>query len=331
MQEIRDKVLAILAPNFDSKQLQMIDVAMSKVLSDYHMEKAETLPQIYHPNQWSEIAEYLGRKKSRGLQAGTIYQYKYVLTIFAQYVQKPLPNVEESDIRRFLDEYEVYKDVGHRRKDGMRVILNGFFRYVIDTGRITINPMATIEPIKYEKRVREAMTDLEFQRYRNGCKTPREKALVEFLFSTGCRVSEVVALNRDDIDFGSRRVKVFGKGSKERFVFIDAAAIVALDEYFKSRKDHNKALFVSEKEPHERIRKNAVENIITAIQVRSGLKRHVYPHLIRHTTATYLLRHGMRIDQVQIYLGHESLDTTRIYAQSDPEQLMDSYKKAMAA
>ena len=104
MQEIRDKVLAILAPNFDSKQLQMIDMAMSKVLSDYHMEKAETLPQIYHPNQWSEIAEYLGRKKSRGLQAGTIYQYKYVLTIFAQYVQKPLPNVEESDIRRFLDE-----------------------------------------------------------------------------------------------------------------------------------------------------------------------------------------------------------------------------------
>lgn len=331
MQELRDKVLTLLAPNFSSQQLQMIDHAIASVMSGYKIDIIETLPEIYHPNQWPEISEYLGRKKSKGLQDGTIYQYKYVLTLFAQYMQKPLCKVVEGDVRRFLDEYEGYKEIGRRRKDGMRVILNGFFRYVIDIGKISMNPMATVEPIKYAKRVREALSDIEFQRYRNGCRTPREKALVEFLFSTGCRVSEVAALNKDDIDFDNRRVKVFGKGSKERIVFINAATMIALGDYFASRTDHNKALFVSQKEPHDRIRKNAIENIITTIQVRSGLHRHIYPHLIRHTTATYLLRHGMRIDQVQIYLGHESLDTTRIYAKSDPEQLMESYRRAMAA
>lgn len=331
MQEIRDRVLAELASNMTADQLHMVDLAVATALKGYKVEPEETLPEVRDNMIPQEVHEYLARKKSKGLAEGTLQQYSYVLRSFCLYSRKHLQEVKDSDILQFLDAYETYRGIRRRRKDGMRVILHTFFRYLNETGKIARNPMVTVEAIKFEKRVREALSDLELERLRRSCKTARERALVEFLFATGCRVSEVSKVNKSDLDIDGRQLKVFGKGKKERIVFLNAPAMVALDEYFRERTDHNDALFVSDRQPHQRLKKNAIEKIIRQIGERSLISRRVFPHLLRHTTATYLLRHGMLLEQVQDYLGHESMDTTRIYAKSDPDALKMAYRRCMAA
>ena len=327
MQTIRDKILAELAPNFTSEQLKMIDLAVAGALKGYRIEAEETLPEVRNGSV-SEVREFLARKKSKGLQESTLQQYAQVLRAFCLATPKLISEIKDWDVLRFLDQYESCRGIGKRRKDSMRIILNGFFRYMTDSGRVKINPMATIEAVKFRKKVRQPLTPVEFEKLRRACRTAKERALVEFFFATGCRVSEVVRINREDIDYYNKRIKVIGKGDKERYVFINATATVALDDYFISRIDNGEALFVSDRQPHERLKKNAIEKIIRQIGVRAGLGRRVYPHLIRHTTATHLYQHGMRLEDLQVFLGHESADTTRIYAKDDPTITQHAYMMA---
>lgn len=324
---IRDKVLAALAPNFTAEQMHMVDCAIADALQGYKVEAEETMPAVQN-DAMPEAAEYIARKRSKGLKHGTLVQYTQVLKTFCLATQKQIDQIKDWDVIRFLDQYEACRGIGKRRKDSMRVILNGFFRYMADSGRVRINPMATVEPVKYRKTVRQPLTGIELWRYREACRTPREKALVEFFFATGCRVSEVVQLNKCDIDFYSSKVKVLGKGDKERWVFINAPAAGALEEYFKIREDHKEALFVSDRKPHQRLKKNAIEKIIRTIGERAEIGRRVFPHLIRHTTATHLYQHGMRLEDLQVLLGHESADTTRIYAKDDPAITQRAYMMA---
>lgn len=327
MQEIRDKIMAALGPNFTAEQLTMVDRAVAEALKGYKVEKEETLPAPRNGTM-PEVFEFLARKKSKGLKQGTLQQYEQVLKAFCITTQKAIGDIKDWDILSFLDQYESYRGIGKRRKDGMRVILNGFFRYMADSGRVRVNPMATVEAIKFRKKVRQPLSAVEFERLRRACKTHKERALVEFFFATGCRVSEVVSLNRGDIDYYNKKIKVIGKGDKERYVFINAAATVALDYYFRSRTDNKEALFVSDRKPNQRLKKNAIEKIIRRIGERAGIGRRVYPHLIRHTTATHLYQHGMRLEDLQVLLGHESADTTRIYAKDDPTITQHAYMMA---
>ena len=327
IQTIRDRVLALLEPNLNPEQLAMVDRAVAEALKGCKVEPEETLPAVMN-GAMPEAKEFLARKKSKGLAEGTLEQYEMVLKAFCLATPKAIQDIKDWDILKFLDQYESIRHIGKRRKDTMRVILNGFFRYMTDSGRVRVNPMATVEAIKFRKKVRQPLTPVEFERLRRSCKTARESAIVELLFATGCRVSEIIALNREDVNYENKQIKVVGKGDKERFVFLNAPAIVALDNYFKVRRDHNEALFVSVRAPYERIDKAAIRKIIRRIGERAGIGRRVYPHLIRHTIATHLYTHGLRLEDLQVFLGHASADTTRIYAKDDPTLTKHAYMTA---
>ena len=326
--DIRDVLLKNLSPIFDAESLSIIDVALRDILQDVELKPKETSLVLYEDCS-KDILEYLARKKSKGLTQETLRQYALVLKAFSYYVPKKISDVKEWDILKFLDDYERCRKIGKRRKDQMRVILNGFFRYQTDRGKINTNPMATIEPIRYKKTIREPLNDMEMEQLRYACKKQKERALLEFFFATGCRVSEVVNLDVEDIDFNNRSLKVCGKGDKERIVLLNAAAVLAVESYIQSRKDDNPALFVADRRPYQRLKKEALEKIIRELGIKANLTRRVYPHLIRHTTATYLLNHGMPLEQVQVYLGHENINTTRIYAKTNMEAMISSYRKAM--
>ena len=331
MQNFRDKVLGILAQNLTAEQLQMVDKAILEAEKEFSISKRETLPAVTTDGMVVDIQDYLIRKKVKGLKHGTLQQYKQGLMAFNTVTQKPLSDIQDIDIIVFLEQYEKYRGIGANRKDSLRRILLTFFTYMANCGRILKNPMLAIDAIKVPKRTRQPLTGMELRRIRKACKTPREEALVEFLLATGCRVSEVARLNKADIDFDNRRIKVFGKGDKERWVFLNITAIGALYDYFSSREDMNEALFVSDRRPHQRLGKNAIEKIIKQLGERAGLRRNIFPHLFRHTMATNLYNHGMRIEDLQIILGHECADTTRIYAKYDPLLIQQSYNIHMAA
>ena len=325
--DIRGRVLTLLSDDFTGEQLHRIDKAITVAMSGYQIIPEETLPAPLC-DLFTDTAEYLVRKKSKGLSDGTLYQYEMVLRVFCAYMKKPFDMITDMDIIKFLDEWEHVKGISKRRKDGIRVILNGFFRFLSDTGRIDRNPMVTVEPVKCGTTVRDHLTIDEIDRMKAVCHSKRDTALLEVLFSTGCRVGEISRMNIADLDSG--QIKVTGKGNKERIVFLTSDAQRAIDDYLSSRDGLNPALFVSEGSPHRRLGKGGVERAIRRIGETAGISRRVYPHLIRHTTATYLLSQGMPIDQIQVYLGHASIETTRIYAKTDLTRVKNSFDLCMS-
>jgi integrase/recombinase XerD len=221
----------------------------------------------------------------------------------------------------YLLAYEQARGVSRSALNDRRRILNSFYTWMVREDIIGKNPMVKIDAIKCDKNIREPLTALELEQMRSTSSTFREKALLEMLYSTGCRVSELIALDRVCIDYNSGRVKVFGKGRKERYCFLNAKAQLAIKKYLFSRSDDNPALFVADKQPHDRIGKGAIEKEIRRIGERAKISRNVFPHLIRHTTATHMLQHGASLAEVQMILGHESPATTQIYAKTDLQGL----------
>ena len=171
------------------------------------------------------------------------------------------------------------------------------------------------------------MTQLDLEKIRAACETKREKAIVEVLYSTGCRVSELEHLNISDVNFETKEVVLFGKGNRHRVSYLNAKAEVALKEYLNERSDDNKALFVYDKKPYGRLKKPGIEQIIRKIMERtSGVTVHVTPHVFRHTTATTAIDRGMGIVDVSKLLGHSRIDTTMEYITTNSNSVKANHK-----
>ena len=167
-------------------------------------------------------------------------------------------------------------------------------------------------------------TDME--KLKRSCKNLRDRALLEFLYSSGCRVSEVVNLNRSDIDFISSDAIVLGKGGKERIIYITEVAMLYLKEYLESRTDTNPCLFASLHAPYKRLSKNGIEVRLKKIGKIAGVEN-VHPHRYRRTLATNLLDRGANIQDVANVLGHQDIKTTQIYCYINQENVKISHRK----
>ena len=164
---------------------------------------------------------------------------------------------------------------------------------------------------------------------RNACKTSRECAIVETLLASGCRVSELARLKKEDVDFKARKIKLYGKGRKRRTVPINARAVIALQKYQSERTDTEPYMIVGCRRPYKRMTNAGIEKIVRNIGNRAGVEN-VYPHRFRHTFATMALAHGMELVVLQSILGHEKSDTTMIYARVLPERIEASYRQCVA-
>ena len=174
------------------------------------------------------------------------------------------------------------------------------------------------------------MSQLDLEKVRLACETKREKAIVEMLYSTGCRVTELERLNISDVNFETKEVTLFGKGDKHRTSYLNAKAEVALKDYLSTRNDGNAALFVYERKPYERLKKSGIELIIRKIMERtSGVATHVTPHVFRHTTATTALDRGMSVVDVSRLLGHRRLDTTMEYITTKSDSVKGNHRNCV--
>lgn len=160
----------------------------------------------------------------------------------------------------------------------------------------------------------------------DGCRGYKEKALVEFLVSSGCRVSEVAGLRVDDIDWRDRKCKVIGKGNKERTVYFSVRAKLMLQLYIAERRG-GEALFASSRAPYEPLTDRGIEKMISKLGKRIGMERPLYPHLMRHTFASHALNCGMELTIIQHLLGHSDPKTTLIYAEIDPIRVQYEYNR----
>ena len=327
-EQMRNDFLAAF-PDAQTVELSEVLRVLDKIASGYDIRK-QNIDIMPEANELPDVAKnYLVCKKMAGLTDQTLENYRLILSIFFSDVQKPVEAITANDIRLFLFSYQDRKGISTRTLDKYRAYIAGFFAWAQDEGYIEKNPAKNINAIKYEEKPRDALTQYELEYLRMACNTKREIAIIEVLYSTGCRVSELSVLKKSDINWGDKSVHLFGKGRKHRVSFLNAKAEISLRNYLNERTDESEYLFVSERKPHGRIGKDAIEKIVRNIVKRMpvGLDKHITPHTLRHTTATVALKSGMPITDISRLLGHESIETTMIYAKTSVEDIRIGHGK----
>lgn len=327
-EELIIKVLDKASEFISQSQIAKLRLVLEAELYKYDLKPATTalVPINSMPEK---IMIFLASKKLDGRAKTTLQSYQRYLIHFAQFIQKEPQDINTMDVRMFLATF-AKRDVKNATMATIIFVLKSFFAWLHAEEYIPRNPMVKIQATKKDRNLRKALTREELEMLRMSCETDRDRAMIEFLYSTGCRLDEVTKLNKDDIGWGDDSVKVLGKGSKERIVYLNAKAKVHVWRYLSARKDSQEALFVSSKKPYERMGNRGFEKVIKEMGKRAGIKQNVFPHLIRHTTATHMLQNGASLMEVQEYLGHDSPATTQIYAKLDREAVRQSHKKHLA-
>lgn len=321
--EVIIKIVGKLSLQFpDIDQIKVRNV-VEECLYKYTIAPTETA--IVASDIEEKIMMYLAVKRLDGLSKKTLKNYQYNLLIFANYIRKPIATVTTIDLRIFLTQR--CKGLKPTSVNCQIFILKSFFSWLLTEDMIPKNPMLKIKTTKEGKRLRHAMSEEEIELLRQACITLREKALIEFLISSGCRLSEVVGINKEDINWYEMSLNVIGKGNKERKVYFNTKAKILLQKYLKARTDNNDALYVSSKHPFARLGGRSIEKEIKKIALRAGIDKSIYPHLFRHSFATFKINSGMPLPVLQHILGHENPSTTLIYAELNDENIQHEYKK----
>jgi len=295
-----------------------------------------------------QFLEYLEIEKGRSIH--TVTNYDHYLTRFLEYskVSDPKKLTEEMvrEYRLWLNRQPGTKvgrqvDTLKRKTQNYYLIaLRAFLKYLRRRGVDSLNP-ERIELAKVPERSLDLISSQELTRLmeapeQNTLVGMRDRAMLELLFSTGLRVSELCGLSQEDVDLSRDEFSVRGKGDKVRVVFLSDTAREAIREYLKARKDFDDAMFVqygknakqtSIKNKDLRLTPRSVQRIIKKYATIAGITRKVTPHVIRHSFATDLLSNGADLRSVQALLGHAHIGTTQIYTHVTDKHLRDIHKK----
>lgn len=272
---------------------------------------------------------FLDAKRIEGCSSRTINYYSTTLDQFFKTVKSRATQVSTEEIRKYLADYQKRRNCSNITIDNIRRNLSSFFSWMEEEDHILKSPMHRIHKIRTKKQVKEVISDEAIELLRDNCICSRDLAMIDLLYSTGIRVGELVNLNISDINFEERECIVFGKGDKERKVYFDAKTKIHLKAYLASRRDRNKALFVTLNAPYERIKISGIEIRLRELGRSLDLDR-IHPHKFRRTMATRAIDKGMPIEQVQKILGHSQIDTTMQYAIVNQNNVKTSHRRFIA-
>ena len=324
-----NEFMAVLSNKLTEDALSIVYQSLTLFVSNYEISERNTevvpytgyLPECYET--------YFVTRKIEGMSMKSLELYNLVLKDFFFKLNKEISKISTNDIRVYLYKNQQERNLSNSTLDTKRTIIHAFFEWAANEGYIGSNPCRNIKPIKYERPKRKPLTGIELEKVRNACDNMKDKALLELFYSTGCRVTEMERLDISDIDFQTKEVLLFGKGDKHRISYLNAKAEIAIKNYLDSRNDNEEALFVSDRKPYGRLKKPAIEKRIRVLGEKSGIGRRLYPHLIRHTTATDGLDRGMPVEEVQQILGHVNIATTMIYAEVSRANVKNNHRKCI--
>lgn len=307
---------------FSEKEIYKLREELTDLLSDYDINYTHSDNDIYNDSN-NLIKLFLNAKEIEGRSRQTLSHYEYVLNRLMKETNTPLSKITINHLRSWLMK-EKERGISLRTLEGNRYVFTSFFGWCWKEELIQKNPTLNLSPIKQQKIIRKPYSSIEMEKLKESVTNTRDLAIIEFLFSTGCRISEVCALNIADIDLRSRSVKVLGKGNKERIVYLDDVCVMYLERYFKERNDNKEALFLGK--TTDRLTPHGVRAMLKRLEVRSGVEN-VHPHRFRRTLATNLINHGMPIQEVAAILGHDKIDTTMKYVYINQTNVENAYRR----
>jgi len=263
----------------------------------------------------------------------TVLNYRIDLKELAAFLEEKKVTLEKVNyltLRQFLAGLRV-KHPRPRTLSRKLSTIRSFFKFLCREGYLKTNPSSILSSPKLDKRLpnflsEEEMTKLIEAPSLDEVSGLRDRAILEVLYSTGMRVSELVSLQMRDIDFLSNMVKVLGKGKKERLLPIGDQALKILRCYLEKRESKLEAVFLNKN--HTRLTGRGIRNILNKYIHQMSQKEHVSPHTLRHSFATHLLNRGADLRSVQELLGHANLSTTQIYTHLTTDRLKMVYDKA---
>ncbi|HAE23962.1 MAG TPA: integrase [Prevotellaceae bacterium] len=315
MNDLREKLCDLIPYT----TLNLITDAVAEVLERY-----DVVPIITEDHTKDIMLDaFIDAMRVEGRSEKTITRYKYIIGKFLSYAGVSSRSVTQYHVRQYLAS-EKDRGISDGTLRGVYWVLSSYFGWLHRDGIIQRNPMSNIGRIKVQKKVREVFTDVDIEKLKSGCDNLRDKAIICFLKSTGCRISEVTQLNRDDIDFQNLECIVLGKGNKQRTVYIDPVTGMIIQEYLASRTDSNTALFVGK--GAKRFLPGGVRAMLNKIANKTGVS-HVHPHKFRSTEITELVNRGMPVEQVKVLAGHDKIDTTLSYVKVDQANIKNAYKR----
>lgn len=325
-ESIIQNVVMKMQRELDYRQIACLKEVLAKELQNVEVQELPDKSDNRKQDNKDLLESFVSAKKLEGCSDKTLAYYRSTIDHLFETVDTMVCHMETTDIRQYLVDYQKKNGSSKVTIDNMRRIFSSFFAWLEDEDYIAKSPVRRIHKIKTDTLVKEVLTDEQLEQLRDNCSEKRDLAMIDLLISTGIRVGELVQLNRKDIDFHERQCVVFGKGSKERFVYFNARTKLHLQDYLNDRTDTDDALFVSLASPHSRLTISGVETRIKELGKRLDMPK-VHPHKFRRTMATIAIDKGMPIEQVQKILGHVRIDTTLQYAIVNQNNVKMSHKK----
>ena len=308
------------ADKLTTKDMETLVTVISDVLEGYDM--VETL-RDGDIGQDDLLESYEASLTIQGRSPKTIARYKLEIRKFMEYCKVTTRRINVYHIRNWFAR-EKERGLQESTLEGNREVLSAYFGWLFREGLIDKNPMVNVGTFKVPKKQKDTFTEVDMQKMYDACDCLRDKLIIRFLATTGCRVSEVVSMDRDMLNLNDQECLVHGKGNKERMVYFDSVTAMMLEEYLESRKDDGKPLFIAK--GGKRLQAGGIRVMLKKIEAISGVD-HVHPHKFRRTLATELARKGMPIQQIASILGHEKIETTMKYIVQNRDDVRTSYRR----
>lgn len=344
-----DRMLYVLMEK-EVPDLGVIKSRFAMILNDYKVEPKETALTVYTEgkNEYY-MKRFLLAKATAGCTKRTLELYAQNLRLSFGEIGKDADTITGYDLQIYMA--RLMQRMTPEGAKNKYLTLSSFFTWAQNEELILKNPIKKVEPPKLRKKKKPAFTDMDIELLRNACRNSREKAIIETLLSTGCRVSELVSIRIDDIN--DNAIMILGKGQKYRTVYLNAKAQVAISRFLAERTDSNPYLFPKASEtlrdsehfgglqgrkdtwykdpqyvdPLEHMdSSSSVNGVLKSIAKRAGVDN-CHAHRFRRTCATFALRRGMPVEQVSKMLGHENIGTTQVYLDLTERDLELAHEK----
>lgn len=311
-----------LFPDLEETKLM---IRVEEVVSNFEVESKSN--KQLKDDLIENIKLYISSKRLEGLSELTLADYYRELVMFEYAVGKPTVNIVTADIRQYL----ASSDGNMASTTGKKLsVIKSFFAWLVDEEIILRNPAARIKQMKQPKRLPKALTAIELEQLREACISLRERAMLEVMYSSGCRLSEVANMKKESIDWSAGSLSVVGKGDKERIVYLNPKAKYHLQKYLDEcsySENECEYLFSTERRPYRQLKNKSIQDIIEKIANRTNIQKKVTPHVFRHTMATLAMENGIELGDLQQLLGHENPGTTLRYAAVSEERKHNAHKR----
>jgi len=335
-EQMINEILNSMCNSLNAEQLDQLENVLVEKFYKVRMEEARSdlVPVVQDGNEL-KIRLFIGSKMTTGRKQNTLKHYNTEIRNVIAFINKNIEDITAMDLRYYYSYCRRERNISMATMQTRLHYLSSFWDFLNTEGLVNENPVKKIGSVLVEKVIKKPFSAAEMEALRVHCDGIRDRALMEVMYSTGVRVSELTALNICDIEMGKQETIVYGKRSKERRVYLTDTAKFHLRRYLKDRMRiegltedelQDRPLFAITKAPYDRLSVAGVQYMLRTLGEKANVKN-VHPHRFRRTIATELLSRGMHIEEVKELLGHEKLDTTMLYCTVKEQNVRESFRK----